>query len=462
MDYIGISSIKEAYAQSLLEDKMNDRAFKIYEKGIKEPIFNSYIVHAESEPSLSEMNSKMTDIATDIMGLNKEFAHAAAAYSSLVSNVIDRLAAVNSALSKEESRINDLNNICSSSDFESIKTIPINELSGLFYYDNDVLMGYTDERNIVDLEIVSVKGNGYNGNAHVYNKTEEVFQSEIKNTGHYPHIVDGDIISKFEYSRLTSTDNVPPQASSFVNLDKEEARCTVTLSSKNNFNSLKINTGESVVLEDVRYSTDEGKTFYSCLPRAIKINSKEEKYSNENYIYGSGIISFPYCNTVQVTLRSSGTTDDVIAYEAIQGDGETTPAILPNVKRHVISIYDITAYSGTFKNGFVKTGELVSVPCDSIGIFALEYIPEHFSNDKNYVEYVLTVNGIDYDVIPINSHKNEIKAIKCVDYSVDNSYVKHIAESIKSASLKIKINTMQNGETPYVSNLKICYGKMVG
>ena len=42
-----------------------------------------------------------------------------------------------------------------------------------------------------------------------------------------------------------------------------------------------------------------------------------------------------------------------------------------------------------------------------------------------------------------------------------DTYAEHIGESIKSASLSIIINTPNSYTTPYVSNVKICYGKAV-
>lgn len=75
------------------------------------------------------------------------------------------------------------------------------------------------------------------------------------------------------------------------------------------------------------------------------------------------------------------------------------------------------------------------------------------------VHYILTVNGVDYDVVPINSHKSGIKVIRYTNYSITDDYVQHVSEPIKSAKLTVKINTPDLSYSPYVSDIKICIGK---
>ena len=79
---------------------------------------------------------------------------------------------------------------------------------------------------------------------------------------------------------------------------------------------------------------------------------------------------------------------------------------------------------------------------------------------KNIFKYFLTVNGVEHQIVPINSQKYGTKIIRVSNYSIADDHIIHINETIKSASLKIVINTMNNNVTPFLSNLKICFGKI--
>ena len=109
----------------------------------------------------------------------------------------------------------------------------------------------------------------------------------------------------------------------------------------------------------------------------------------------------------------------------------------------------------------MQSEELISEPVESIAIFTSEYVPSHFPDNQDYIQYILTINGIDYNIVPINSNKEGIKVIRSSKLMSLDTYAEHIGESIKSASLSIIINTPDSYTTPYVSNVKICYGKAV-
>ena len=92
----------------------------------------------------------------------------------------------------------------------------------------------------------------------------------------------------------------------------------------------------------------------------------------------------------------------------------------------------------------------------SISVFANTYIPEGLSDDA--VEYILTVNGIDYPVIPINN--KSLAGTKIIRYSQGNSkaeYTELTNAVITSAYLTIKLKGTKD-ITPYVNNVKILLG----
>lgn len=130
-----------------------------------------------------------------------------------------------------------------------------------------------------------------------------------------------------------------------------------------------------------------------------------------------------------------------------------------SARRHVVRINGIEAKRKRYKaQTTMKSRELIRVPVDSIALFCSEHIPSHFPNEK-YVTYILTVNGIDYEIEPINSHRPGKKIIRHSELGADQPYAIYINESIKSAYLTIVINTHGKTETPYLSNIKILYGR---
>lgn len=132
-----------------------------------------------------------------------------------------------------------------------------------------------------------------------------------------------------------------------------------------------------------------------------------------------------------------------------------------SAKRNVIKINDISSEQNIYKqSSYIRTNNLLTYPVKSVAIAAIEYIPEHFSN-KNCFTYILTVNGQDFEVVPINLQKNGVKVIKTSEIQIDTYYSKYVNEPITSAILTIKINTPNTSESPFVSNIKLLAGERV-
>ena len=283
------------------------------------------------------------------------------------------------------------------------------------------------------------------------------------NTSNEQNIYDGDPLTIYEYSRLTAIGNKTETTPAEINFDKEEARCSINIRCEDIISMLHLDMDSHVILEDVLYS-DDGIIYKSAWTTPKEINNINQSYIDPNYIYGTGVISFPPSQFIKLQLASNGATDDKLAFLFTDASNAQQPiertVELLNAKRHVIRISDITAHVGTFTQGYLQTKELISNPVQSIAVFANEYIPEYFPDNKTYIQYILTVNGIDYDIVPINSEKTGTKVIRVSNYSIMDDYVVHINETIKSASLKVVINTMDSNVTPYVSNVKICFGKI--
>ena len=196
---------------------------------------------------------------------------------------------------------------------------------------------------------------------------------------------------------------------------------------------------------------------------------KLDSYENTGYIYGSNIISLPNCYCAKITLQSNSSSNDVVAYERSMftddtfdkeeaNDVQTETTFIESAKRHVIKINDILAYSNLYAgNSYFKTDNLVDGTDDvyAVSVFANVYLPSQLSDDS--VEFILTVNGVDHEVQPINS---ELDGVKIVRYSKGKSkteYTDLTDEVINSVVLTVKIKSSKN-LTPYINNVKVLLG----
>lgn len=131
---------------------------------------------------------------------------------------------------------------------------------------------------------------------------------------------------------------------------------------------------------------------------------------------------------------------------------------LSTAKRHAIKINNLFGYQNTYTmTNSMKSRELITSPVKAIAIFCNEYVPDHFANN-DYFKYVLTVNGVDHEVVPINSERNGKKVVRTSESNSSADYVDYISEPVKSAFLTITIMAPNTTETPYISNLKILMG----
>lgn len=131
---------------------------------------------------------------------------------------------------------------------------------------------------------------------------------------------------------------------------------------------------------------------------------------------------------------------------------------LTSARRHAIKINGISATGNQYALTTTRRSrQLITEPVESMAFFCNEYIPPHFP-DSQYIKYVLTINGTDHEVIPINSDKNGKKIVRTTSSGSNSDYVLYLSESIKSAYLTIIIKTPNKTETPYISNLKVLIG----
>ena len=650
MEYVGIESTKNSYIEVLQENGEHEEALRLEAKDFTTPVFDGIEVHQEEEPSKTLINNELKKLGIDFLALDSQIISKAQEYNDLVNNILTDLDAIDEIITTEEERVQDMNIIIGNFDeFASVRTLKSDDLNGsCSAVDNYTFSTYCEEKVNVPLNIIDVSGNGYEGNEYVYNGSN--FEKDSMDTSNREFMIDDSITSFYEYSRLTAT-NKQDQYPSDVNYDSNEAECVVTLGSETLFNSVRIQSDqENIILKQVQISED-GTVYKDVMDSPIRFNSETDKYNNENYIYGSGIICFPNTNYLKLTFNSDGITNENLAFKKINlnditltrdtvfnikeyvteylipGFGsyynktkvippiplsilitmtllmtknhpdeigafnfwnldynknlvkqksdkgkcafydreeaiiaimaylgteqfeevfedmpssnkmnteeknqilfrilkimknnysvlystgldyienmklysldrkevpdidskvaqkyeqwfsrkdkqelayqkmlEEAQTIVPleDTKRHVIRINDITAFTGNYdSSSYLETGELLLNQTNSIAVFVNEYIPPTFIDNGNYFEYLLIINGVEYNVVPINCHRNGIKVIRYSGFSITEDYTQHIGEPIKSAKLAIKINTPDTSISPYISNIKVCIGKAV-
>ncbi len=131
---------------------------------------------------------------------------------------------------------------------------------------------------------------------------------------------------------------------------------------------------------------------------------------------------------------------------------------IETAKRHVISINGIELAKNEYGNTCtLRTRNLTSDPARSIAVFVTEYIPNNYKAE-DYIKYILTINGEDFEIVPINSQRNGIKIIKTSSLDINTEYVKYINSKISSAYLTINIKSLGAYESPHLANLKVLVG----
>lgn len=422
-----------------------------------EPTYKQMFIHPEEGEDF-RLNNAFYDMEYDLRKLDDGFKDVAENIDYLLKNTVYRLDVVKENINKEKERLQDITMLCNKyTDFDNVINLTDKDFTGNFNYDKGVFCAEILSSRRIVTKVESVFGNGYEGNKYVYK--EGKYLSDSVDTSVRAAINDSSVTSFWEYSRITASNTEPYLLSDF-NTDSEEGKCTITMVGKEPINELEVvSENEKTLLAGVQYSKNGTDFEHLNIPPAT-LNSKEELYKEDGYIYGSGKISVPTCKKVKLTLQSKGYTGDTIAFERKMSDiGDTKvkdqTTLVKTGKRHVVKVNDLSCYNKTYSTVNVfMSNDFIKDKVYSIALFCNTYVPEGLNNA---VDYILTVNGIDYEVKPINSHSNGIKVIRFSQGKSSPEYTKYIGEEIKSATLTIKMKC-KNNATPYINNLKILLG----
>ena len=416
----------------------------------------SYI-HPEEEPNIDELNTTTDLIKKDLLYLDNKIIESANEYKSLLDNTKLKINEIKELINLEKERQEDINILCNSyTDFSSVININNTNSKTDLVFNNNVLTAKEKKSSLISGEIQDVSGNGYAGNNYVYQNDE--FMYKTLNTSLYKNILDNNLATFFEYSRITLS-NTNEEAPISFNKDSIEAECSIIIKCDDYINKIQINSDrDDLILKSV-YTSNDGDIYTLDKEYNLAINRNKQSYNDQTYIYGSGIITFNPSKYIKLLFSSDGYTNEEIAYiKTFNTKNNVSKKIqkVNSAKRHVIKINEINLFKNNYTNGNLLSNELIHDPIKYISLFCNEYINKDY-NIEDFVKYYLIINGVEHEITPINSQRNGKKIIRTSSQSSKLDNTDYIKEDIKSAKLKIVIKPMDN-ITPFISNIKVLIG----
>lgn len=448
-------SKRESYAKELAISGDLTKAKEVAMTDYYEPIFDNIELHPEIEIDKNDFNTIFNDAGVDLNILNNSMYDSINDFKSLLDMTRTKLDNIKSILKTEKERLEDINILCNKySDFSNVICVTDNNTSGSLLYNNNVFSLNTKSYQSIDFSIENITGNGYEGNNYVYKNND--FVNNSRDTSDRSYINDDSNLTYYEYSRIVAS-NSEKEVFSQVNFDSITARCSILLKANDLINTLEISMDtDDVLLESLSTSLD-GQTFSQSSLKNIAINDKNSRYNEESYIYGCGKLSFKDCYYVKIILKSTKFTDEQIAFIKKSLSTETLIE-LKTAKRSVIKINNIAASRAVYTSkGTLTFDNFITDAINTIAIFANEYAADDIDIRTN-VQYSLSVNGKDYEILPINCQTSGKKVIRTTSKTLPAEHVYYISESIKNAALTISMSTSKQYASPYISDLKILVG----
>lgn len=431
-------------------------------------IFQGMYFHPEGGGDFF-VNEGLQKIKEDLDNIDNLLIKTGNSINELMMSTMSRLERVKTSIVSEKERRQDIMMLCNNyTDFDNITTIKDISFTGAFTTINDVTFSAKEKKSTkANIEIKDVVGNGYPGNEYVYMTMERdmetgQFQLTVIDAADPNQMIDNSDSTYYEYSRinywgLEEINNVD------FNKDSEFAKCTVSFSTDIAVNYIKIKTEETgLVVSRIQYSMEDGNYKTVNQPNIV-LNDKLESYNHFNYIFGSDVIQVPYGKFFKITFEAKQNRSDLISYEVTEDVSVTdipenvkTTKVVSDAKRSIIRINNLEAYNNTYvQNSRMESSELLHTQAYSIALYCNCYLPEGLY-DQN-IKFTLSINGDDYDVVPINSNMNGTKIIRFSGGKSNTMYTELINEVIKSARLTIHFKG-NAGLTPFVNNIKILIG----
>lgn len=459
MELTSINTIKERYRSLLSADERYNLILEtLCAKKETDPILTVTELNGESDLQYAQEQRQLSEILLDMHGINNGIIELKNTIQNTIDTLDESVETVLNDVQKQTEQAEDSAVICGQdSAYSSVIPVFSSDFidSGQEIIDEKTMGATLVSLEEVPYDIVSISGNGYSGNAFVYNGG--AFENETDDRSVLEYIMDANDVTVYEYSRLSTKDK-KEAVSGVINYDDKEVECVITLSAQQSVCKAMIRSDDTgLVVKDVEISQD-GITFSSYGRKELYINDIEQSYEDPEYVYGSGILCFPYAPYIRITLASNMVLDDTIAVEAEDGSVQ-----VKNAYRKKIALKGISLLSSEYENAAIETNNILEDSAiDKISLFALEYIPDHFPSGT-YIDYYLILNGQEYPIVPVNIGRDGITIVKySEEASSPNGNTELIHETIKTVRLKLVVHALKGQETPYVSNLKLCVGKNTG
>lgn len=421
-------------------------------------------IHPEESESV-RLNDFIVSTHDDIVHLDKTTKQFGENVSNLLKLTTQKLDDIKNKILYEKERLQDMIILCNKyTDFETVVTLTKNDFTGNFTYDNNAFCCQVLDTIKTRYNITDILGNGYEGNDYVYNPIEHAYVSDTLNTSRKSSIKDENISTYWEYSRISASEN-EKYIFNHVNFDAQEAKCTLILQCEDNINQIEVHSDDDTIVVSDVFTSNDGFTYNSTNFLPVAINSKEDKYSDSDYIYSSGVIAFKPANYVKISFESGGYRDETIAFERnvlLEDDNskeltKTETTILETARRHVIKINDLYAkrYSYIRETSMISRELITDKQVNVISLFCNTYLPQGVVQSD--LTFIFTINGKDYEVVPVNSQRNGKKIIRYSQGTMKSAYTEYLTEPIKSAKLTVIMKSRSN-ITPYINNIKILLG----
>lgn len=446
------------------------------------PTYKQLIIHPEEGEDF-RFNESMHSIYVDMTQLDVLLINQAYLLERLMETTSERLDIVDMNIKTEQERLQDIKMLCNKyTDFDNV--IPINEdtsCTGIYSVSNGSFFCKVKSYSKINCSISNIVGNGLEGNKYIHK--DGIYIKDKMDTSIRRNIIDNSYTSYYEYERITCSPTEQYILSDF-NTDSESAKCTVYLTANDNINLAEITSDDSTVkIIGVQYSRD-GIDYYPLEIPDIYMNNKQYCYDNYDYICGDNKVAFPTCRYLKLTFQSVGTTDDVVAYDRVMFSHEdvekpledsganfvpiTTPraqyndlvdatVFINSAKRHNIKLNDISVSKNIYDSGsYFTTKNLLSEgKYYSVALFANVYLPEGL--DEKSLIFMFNINGIDYEVTPINMDGKHKKVFRYSQGKSKVEYTQQLDEPIKNLSLSVYMRGREN-VTPFIGNIKVLLG----
>ena len=334
-------------------------------------------------------------------------------------------------------------------------------MQGNLIVSNGIISAAISSSDSCNITVTDVTGNGYEGNSYVYANTE--FTSKSLDSSKRTALTDGNLATYYEYSRITTSGDNKGMPSEF-NRDSMEASCSIEINSETLINKLLITSDRDDIVLSKVYRSDDGLVYKLEADYNIAMNNRQERYNNQGYVFGSGIIAVTPSKYLKLMFKSGSSTNDTIAYidSSYSGGSDSASTIqkivtVKEAKRHVVRISEIVGFNNKYTAGMIVTDELITSPVTTVALYCNEYINNDYDISNN-VRYFLIINGEEHEVTPINAERNGKKILRSSVQSYKSDHIEYLSESIKSAKLKIVIDPSHQDVTPYISDVKLLIG----